>query len=84
MGCCRPEYSPTVQWNESSDASVTVLRAEVSRLKAFKDEADKANDRAHQQVVPSNTNPATSVYISDRRARDLCNESAEAVKGDGD
>ena len=39
------------QWKESSDASVTVFRAEVSRFKALKDEADKANDRAHPPVV---------------------------------
>lgn len=39
------------QWKESSDASVTVFRAEVSRFKALKDETDKANDRAHPPVV---------------------------------
>lgn len=48
MWCHRPEYSPLSQWKESSDASVTVFRAEVSRFKALKDEADKANDRAHR------------------------------------
>eukprot|EP00210_Caulerpa_lentillifera_P001408 g1353.t1 len=44
------EYSPTGEWTQSPSASISVLRAEVSRLEALNDDANKAIDRAHHQI----------------------------------